>query len=110
MSGIHNLFQLDTSSHPLLPLFSNSVVMTNKKKWKGLSLREKVGAITMLNIRFSGIAIMNKYGFKWRTVTKLKSEGNVILKRTEQESAVLHTKYARAVKFPEIEEQMLQFI
>ena len=84
--------------------------MNGESKLKRLSLGEKVEALTMLKEGCTNIAVTQKLSIKRRTVMKLNSDETKILKRAEKNGLALHTKRARSLTFPAVEEQVLTSI
>ena len=63
----------------------------------------------MLNIGHIAVAVMEKFGVKRRTVTKMNCDGKEILKRPE-EVVETQTKTFRPAKYPQVEKRVLQII
>lgn len=60
---------------------------------------EKLEAVRMLSTGSDVIEVMNKFGVKRRTVTKLRKDADILLKKANEDGKALHAKSVRPPKF-----------
>lgn len=84
--------------------------MTLREKRERLTHSEKADTVTMMETEHDSIAVMQKYGVKRRTVTKLRAEKYKIMDQASNGDSSLQWKSQMAVKIPIIERKVMRFV
>lgn len=82
----------------------------SKRKRTRLTLSEQAEAARMLRSGTNAATVMCRFQVSRRTVTSIKTRCEEILKQADLSSATLNTKTLRSTTFPEIDEEVLNFV
>ena len=96
----------------MLPI--NNVQVSERQRPKHararLTLSEKIEAGRLLKLGHSADHIMKNYRVSRRTVTNISSNIDAILEKAQTVNVPMHAKTMRSAQFPQLEEQIMQFI